>query len=195
MLSVLFWRFTRQRRGAVLSLSLLLFPGVPASAKSTQCCANNWSRQEQSTMGWQRVYGRLARMLSCVIVKCAGSKRWENHKNELLGSEKWKENASLYPFSHEEGCAIKLLLSSHGVGIPFIGSFVSSFSFPVYFIAMIFELLFPVKTFQLLRGRKVLCKQSGVRDVNGLHLLIQGNPIICMCARVQGFQCCICLGS
>lgn len=85
--------------------------------------------------------------------------------------------------------------SSNGVGIPFIGSFVSSSSSPVYFIAMIFELLFPVKTFQMLRGRKVLCKQSGVCDVNGLHLLIQGNPIICMCARVQGFQSCICLGS
>lgn len=50
---------------------------------------------------------------------------------------------------------------------------------------MIFELLFPVKTFQLLRGRKILCKQSGVRAVNGLHLLIQGNPIICMCASVS----------
>lgn len=66
-----------------------------------------------------------------------------------------------------------------------MASFVNSFSFPVHFIAMIFELLFPVKTFQVLRGRKILCKQSGVRAVNGLHLLIQGNPIICMCASVS----------
>lgn len=65
-----------------------------------------------------------------------------------------------------------------------MASIVNVFSFPVRFIAMIFELLFPVKTFQLLRGRKILCKQSGVRAVNGLHLLIQGNPIICMRASV-----------
>lgn len=92
--------------------------------------------------------------------------------------------AQVYSFLHRD-CAIKLLLSSHGVGIPFIASFVNSVSFPVHFTAMIFELLFPVKTFQLLRGRKILCKQSGVRAVNGLHLLIQGNPIICMCASVS----------
>lgn len=91
--------------------------------------------------------------------------------------------AQVYP-SLCRDCAIKLLLSSHGVGIPFIASFDYSLSFPVRFIAMIFELLFPVKTFQLLRGRKILCKQSGVRAVNGLHLLIQGNPITCICASV-----------
>lgn len=125
-----------------------------------------------------------------------GARGEKNHKNEVLGSEKQKENAQLYPFLHKKHCAIKPLLSSHGVGIPFIASFVNSFPFPVRFIAMILELLlFPVKTFQLLRGRKILCKQSGVRAVNGLHLLIQGNPIICMCARVQEFQYCICLGS
>lgn len=90
----------------------------------------------------------------------------------------------VHPFLYRD-CAIKLPLSSHGVGIPFIASFVNSFSFPVHFTAMIFELLFPVKTFQLLRGRKILCKQSGVRAVNGLHLLIQGNPIICMCPSVS----------
>lgn len=90
----------------------------------------------------------------------------------------------VHPFLYRD-CAIKLLLSSHGVGIPFIASFVNSFSFPVHFTAMIFELLFPVKTFQLLRGRKILCKQSGVRAVNGLHLLIQRNPIICMFASVS----------
>lgn len=91
--------------------------------------------------------------------------------------------AQVYPFLQRD-CAIKLLLSSHGVGIPFIASFVNSYSFSVRFIAMSFELLFPVKTFQLLRGRNILCKQSAVRAVNGLHLLIQGNPIICMCASV-----------
>lgn len=64
-----------------------------------------------------------------------------------------------------------------------MASFVNSFLFPVHFIAMISE-LFPVKTFQLLRGRKNWCKHSGVRAVNGLHLLIQGNPIVCMCASM-----------
>lgn len=59
--------------------------------------------------------------------------------------------------------------------------------------AMIFELLlFPVKTFQLLRGRgkkKALCKQSLLRAVNGLHLSIQGKPnSFAMCAAVQRFQ-------
>lgn len=55
----------------------------------------------------------------------------------------------------------------------------------VHFIAMIFELLFPVKTFQPLRGSKTLCKQSGVRAVNGLHLSIQGNAITCVCASMN----------
>lgn len=50
-----------------------------------------------------------------------------------------------------KNCTIKLLPSSHGVGIPFIASFLNLLSFPVNFF--FFELLFPVKTFQLLRGR------------------------------------------
>lgn len=57
---------------------------------------------------------------------------------------------------------------------------------------MIFELLlFPVKTFQLLRGRKkkALCKQSLLRAVNGLHLSIQGKSnLFAMCASVRQFQ-------
>lgn len=103
-------------------------------------------------------------------------------KMKCLSQKSNRESSSLSLLYQD--CAIKLLLSSHGVGIPFIASFINSFSFPVRFIAMIFELLFPVKTFQLLRGRKILCKQSGVRVVNGLHLSIQGNPIICMCASI-----------
>lgn len=110
-----------------------------------------------------------------------------------FGQKSNRGNAQLYPVSQRH-CG--LLLSSHGAGIPFIATLVNSLASPSRFIAKISELLlFPVKTFQLLRGRKKLLKQSGVCAVNGLHLSIQGNPVICMCATVQEFQCCICLGS
>lgn len=66
-----------------------------------------------------------------------------------------------------------------------MASFINSFSSPAHCSAMSFELLFPVKTFQLLRERKVLCKQSGVRAVNGPHVLIQGNPVVCVFASVS----------
>lgn len=122
-------------------------------------------------------------MQSCVILVCGESKRWEK-------PQKWNDcvrkatGEAQVCWLHRD-CAIKLPLSLHGVGIPFIASFINLSSFPVHFIAMIFELLFPVKTFQLLRGRKILCKQSCVHAGNGLHLSIQGNPIICMRASVS----------
>jgi len=123
-------------------------------------------------------------MLSCVIHVCAESKRWEKPQKWSAWVRNATGKAQVHPLVHID-CAIKLLLGSQGVGIPFIASFINSLLFPVHFIAMIFQLLFPVKTFQLLRGRKTLCKQSGFRAVNGLHLLTQGNPIICMCASMS----------
>lgn len=58
-------------------------------------------------------------------------------REQEVRKKKTKGEAQVYS-SLQRDCAIKLLLSSHGARIPFIASFINSFSFPVHFTAMIF---------------------------------------------------------